>query len=101
MMPTPAKADTLPQVESMDSAAWKRTLKDVPVAIAAGAVGYGVGRTALELFGNHLARTGQTSPVAKAMPQIMAVLSAGAGLAHARQRGILKERREAASREVK
>lgn len=100
MTTSAVKADTAPRIEVMDAPAWKQTVKDLPVAVLAGAIGYGVSRTALELYGNHLMRTGQKFPLAKATPQIVAALTAGLSIAQARQRGILKDRRDQARAEA-
>lgn len=91
-----AKPETLPQVESMDRAAWKQTLKDLPVAALAYALAYGVTRTALQQVGSRIAQGAPPPAWVAHTPAIMAGLSTVAGLATSRQRGVLKERRDSA-----
>ena len=41
------------EIERMTRAKWRQAAKDVPVAILAGGLGYGIGRTLTELIGKH------------------------------------------------
>ena len=80
----------LVQHESMDRAAWKRTIKDLPISILGAALGYGVGRTAVELMGK------SQHPSLKYAPMAAGLVSAALPVVQGRLRGALKERRDAA-----
>jgi hypothetical protein len=84
----------------MDAPAWKQTAKDVPAAVLGYAIGYGVARTGLELFGEKVMREGVKPGWAQHAPKILGGLGVLATLATARQRGILKDRRDEARRKA-
>ena len=84
------------EIERMTRAKWRQAAKDVPVAILAGGLGYGIGRTLTELIGKHVVASGGTPPWLKAMPAGLAIAGAAGGYFSAKSRASMKERREAA-----
>jgi hypothetical protein len=91
--------------ETMTKEKWKQTFKDVPISILAGGLGYGIGRTLAEVIGektvNKIMTESGGMPNAavrpkwvKAMPLVMAALTAGGAYAGSRLRETLKKRRE-------
>ena len=82
--------------EQMTPAKWKQTLKDVPIAMLAGGVGYGIGRTLAEAIGKGVADTGSKPGWLKAVPYAAGAISGVGTYAGMRVRETLKERREAA-----
>jgi len=84
--------------EGMTPAKWKQTLKDVPLSIVAGGLGYGIGRTLTELIGEHIAATGNKPAWLKAVPAGVAFLSTATAMTGSHLREGLKRRREEADR---
>lgn len=82
--------------ETMSSAKWKQTLKDVPLSILAGGLGYGIGRTLTEVIGESIAKGGTRPGWAKALPVAAGALSMAGALAARRAQEGLKKRREEA-----
>lgn len=82
--------------EHMTGAKWKQTAKDLPLAIFASGIGYGLGRSAAELVGERLARTGERPGWLGAMPTTLAIGSGLATLGNAHLQSVLRNRREAA-----
>lgn len=81
----------------MTPAKWKQTLRDMPVVIGAGAVGWGVGRTLADVVAERYAGPTATSG-AKYAPLLGNILSASAGYAAGRMQSELRKRRDAAER---
>lgn len=86
----------LQNFEEMTGPRWKQTMRDVPGVIAAGALGWGLGATALELVGDRLARTGNRPAWLGYIPPAMALASAVTPIAQDRIRTLLRERRDRA-----
>lgn len=89
------------EFEEMNAPRWKQTLKDVPIVVGGGALGYALGRTGAE----YLLPKMVTSPealekVKRGLPLATAGLGGlGAYLALVQQR-MLKQRRNAAAQEA-
>ncbi len=87
------------EFETMTKKKWKQTAKDLPVAVLASGVGYGVGRVGAELIGKKLQSSGLNNPTwLKGMPIATAALGGLGSLATARTRSILRQRREEAEK---
>lgn len=82
--------------ETMTPGKWKQTIKDVPFAVLAGGLGYGIGRTLAEVIGEAAASTGQRPGWAKAVPIATTALGVAGAFASSRSRDGLKKRREGA-----
>jgi len=82
--------------EHMTGAKWKQTAKDLPLVILASGIGYGLGRSAAELIGEKLMRTGQRPSWLGALPTAMSVGSGIAMMGNAHLQSVLRNRREAA-----
>ncbi len=85
----------------MTSAKWKQTLKDIPVAILASGVGYGVGRTMAELVAKRLVETGERPGWLRALPVATSIGGGALAMGHAAAQSKLRNRREAAERRTK
>ena len=83
-------------VETMSASKWKQTAKDVPLAILAGGVGYGIGRTLAEVIGENAAASGQRPGWLKAVPLATSALGALSAYSASQARDGLRKRREAA-----
>jgi len=90
-------------VESMSPNKWKQTLKDLPVVILTGGIGYGVGKTLAEVVGERIARnvaSGAPRPEwLKYVPVGTALLSVLGAYSSSMVREGLKRRREASEHE--
>ena len=87
--------------EEMDKAKWKQSLKDLPVAILGTAGGYALGRTLSEYALPHVFSTPSSQETLKKVLPAASAAAGGIGsYLLALQRGILKDRREQASREA-
>lgn len=98
---TYAKPDTLPQLESMDTPSWRQAAKDLPISIAASALGFGVAKTLIDHIGNHTAEGKRLGAAAPAWlryipPAVAAINGFATNMAAPRVRGLMKERRDAA-----
>lgn len=82
--------------EPMSPEKWKQTLKDVPIAMLASGVGYGIGRTLSEVIGKSVAEGGTKPGWLKAVPYAATAIGGLGTYAGLRARHILKARREAA-----
>ena len=86
--------------EEMSKGKWKQVLKDVPMAALGGAIGYGVGHTAVEYLIPKMLKASPAleGPLMRAIP---AATAAAAGLTSylmLRQHRLMKDRREQARR---
>lgn len=79
--------------ETVSPAGWKQTLKDVPIAMLGGGVGYGIGKTLAEIIGDSVARGGVRPGWLSAMPVVTAGLSALGAFSAAQSRHGLAQRR--------
>lgn len=83
--------------EEMSPAKWKQTAKDLPVAIGASALGWGIGKTlgdvVLQQNPDLLAKSRKYGPV------IGSALGGLGSYAYGKRQGILRERREQAHRQ--
>lgn len=84
--------------ERMSSKKWKQVMIDAPASIAAGGVGYGIGRVLTELIGENMAMGGQRPPWVKHAPKALAALSMAGAFAGTQLRNTMKQRREEADR---
>lgn len=84
--------------ETMSPAKWKQTLKDVPLSVLAGGVGWGIGHTLAQMIGENIARTGTRPGWTKAIPIATGALSMAGAYAAGRAREGLKQRREEADK---
>ena len=82
--------------ETMDEAAWKQTLKDIPLVILATGLGYGVGKTISGHLGQTLAQNGTKPAWTKHIPAATALLSSLGSYAMGRSRNELERRRQEA-----
>ncbi len=73
---------------------WKQSLKDLPIAMAATGIGYGIGKTVADAIADNLHRTGQRPNWLKYMPAVAAALPVGFNLASRATRNVLLERRQ-------
>lgn len=104
VIPKPPSAGTFgvktsQQYETMDAGKWKQTAKDLPLVIAAGGIGHGLGKTIGEQIGEAMIRRGvKVSPAAKAWaPLVLGGVSAAGGYMFGQSRARMRERREQAS----
>lgn len=89
------------EYEAMTPASWKQTAKDVPIAILASGLGYGLGATASHYLGEHLGKSIEASGKRPAWlrytPMAMSAISGLGALGQSRVRELLRARREQAN----
>ncbi len=91
--------DGIQHYEAMDGPAWKQTIRDVPVAVLASGIGYGIGKTVADYMAPRVL-AGKAPALMRALPTIAAGASFATSMAASRLQGVLKERRDLARREA-
>jgi len=85
--------------EALTPESAKRTMKDIPLAILAGGVGYGLGRTAVPYLEKHLTSTRGQGHL-KHLPKVLAAAGMALPFAQGMVREGLRARREKANAEA-
>lgn len=88
------------QYEEMNKKKWIQTAKDIPVAIAGGALGYGLGRTGAEYLVPKMFKSPEAqAALMKGLPWATAAAGGLGGYLMMAQQRMLQERREQAGKE--